>query len=213
MRGRIGWWALAALSAVLLMASVAAGLILAYTAFGDEGLVGVPFRVGLAAMGAGFWWWILSSIRRRLRARDGDDVAEVADVDPIGPWGVVGRVLLGMMLAGFLALFVWVDLVGSRAVERAEAARDEALRLAQDRDLTVADVESARVAELAWAVGGGEGPDPYQQLLPLTEGSVSDVAVDGDRASILIRTDDSPPCAAIDITHGDIIRGRLTDRC
>lgn len=211
MRDRIGWWLLAALSALLLVASAAAGLVLAGRAILDRTSLRLVAALGIGGVAAAFWWWILTSVRHRL-APSAD--APPTTTDPIGPWGVVGRALLAVTLLGVLALWVWADLVGSEAVERAEAARDEAVRLAEDLDLTVDDVEAARIAALSWAWGDeSAGPDPFQQLLPLEEGTVADVAVDGDRASILIRTDDSPPCAAVDITHGDIVRGRLTDRC
>jgi hypothetical protein len=202
-RARFGWSALLVVAALLAVLSALGGGFTAVRALVD-GDVGLALSTAAGAgLGVVFWRWIALGALLRLRPPEGVDPAEA---DPVGPWGIVGRVLLGLMVVGFVGTTVWIGLVSGPTRERAEKARDEAVRLAEDRDLTAADVRAAITA-------AGMDVADYADLLPLTEGTIVGLAADGDRASILIRVDGSPPCAAVDITHDDIIRGRLTDRC
>jgi hypothetical protein len=100
------------------------------------------------------------------------------------------------------------------ATRAAEQVRDRAERQANERNLTVADVERARVDAVAW-VATGEGPDPYTDLLDVPGASVDDVSVDedGDRAAILLRLPDSPPCVVVDIDADDLVSTRITSSC
>lgn len=200
---RSGWWVLVAVAGTLAVSSALGGGYAVIQALSHRDLGLALSTAGGAGLGVVFWRWIALGALLRVRPPEGVDPAEA---DPVGPWGVVGRVLLGLMVIGFVGTTVWIGLVSGPTKERAEKARDEAVRLAQDRGLTAADVELALAT-----IGIDGGAD--DRLLPLTEGTIASLAADGERASILIRVDGSPPCAVVDITHGDIIRGRLTDRC
>lgn len=207
--GRTGWWLLAAVSGLLLAGTALGGVVVGWAAVVDRDAFAL-LRIAVAAgFGVLFWRWILLGAWLRIRPPDGIDPAVA---DPVGPWGVVGRVLLALLVVGFVGGGVWASLAGDRAIERAEEARDAAVRAAKDRGLTVDDVTAAQGAAAIWATDPS-GPDPLSTLLDVPGAEVVDVAANGDEASILLRTDDSPPCAVVDIVQGDLIRGRLTDRC
>lgn len=159
-----------------------------------------------------FWRWIQIGARRR--AHPVATATTTIPTRPTGPWGVVGAVLTVLVLGGLLALGVWstVSVRGDR--DRAEAARDEAVAAARRRHL---DVDTVRAAQTAGIVSAWDEEDPdaaLLELLPLESGRIVDVSVDGETASLLIRPDGGgPPCAVLDIVHGDLIRGRITANC
>ena len=202
---------MAAVSGLFIVAAIVGGVVAVVVSISRRDTWAVVSSVVTATFGVLFWRWILLGAWLRVWPPEGVDPSEV---DPVGPWGIVGRVLLALMVVFGVGLALWAMVVNSNAQEDAEKARDAAVRMAKDRRLTVDEVGRARSDFLRWSWDEDpREPNPYEKLLPLTEGEVADVAVEGDRASILIRLHDSPPCAVVDITHGDIIRGRITDRC
>lgn len=216
MRRGIGWWALAAVSGVILTLTVVGGAVALVAEFMDGDAGGALSVLGAVGVSVLFWRWILLGAWLRIRPPEGVDPTEA---DPVGPWGVVGRVMLGVLVIGFAGVSIWATVTTNEAVARAEEARDAGVRIARERKLTAADV--ARVQSMVSAVSwdapegssGSELDELYDGLLEVPGAEVVAISADGDQASILLRVDGSPPCAVVDIVRGDLIRGRLTDDC
>lgn len=210
---RIGWWVLAVVSAVFLALTLAGAGFVIVRRLVDLDVVGAGWAAVSLGAGVLFWRWILLGAWLRLRPPEGVDPSTV---DPVGPWGVVGRVMIAALVVGFLGVVVWIAVVGSAATDRAEEVRDTAVRIARDRGMTVADVAAAQnayVLETSNGEGDVEAGDAYADLFDIPGARVVAVAVNGDEASILLRTEKSPPCAVVDIVRNDLIRGRITDKC
>lgn len=213
MQRRFGWAVLAGLGAALFALTAIGVSWQVGASIGDGDLGAAASAVGVGALTLLFWWWITLGAWRRFRPPlDPATGLPVHEEQPVGPWGVVGRVLVVVLVAGFVAGGLWLAVEARQATRAAEAVRDRAEREANRRDLTVADVARARADGLVWAADG-EGPDPYQELLPVEGAVVADVSVDGDRAAVLLRLPDSPPCVVVDIDADDLISTRLTSSC
>lgn len=183
------------------------------TSIGDGRLGAAAGAVGVGALTLLFWWWIALGAWSRFRPpTDPATGLPIRDEEPVGPWGVVGRVLVVLLVGTFVAGGLWLAVGARRATQAADRVRERAEREANRRELTVADVEQARADAAVW-VASGEGPDPYQELLSVPGASVADVSVDGDRAAILLRLPESPPCVVVDIDADDLIATRLTSSC
>jgi hypothetical protein len=202
------WWNLLGWSATALMAlTVVAGLAAAGLAAWQHRLA----RLAGASIGAGFavtfWHWI------RMGAFARAEQSEIDEGRRIGPWGVVGAILTGLLVLGFLGLNVWTTVATDRDRRQAEQVRDAAVREAKSRGLTVEDVRTAVGADAASA-WDGSATTSVDALLSVQHGHVEQATADGDHASILIRPDrGGPPCVVVDIVGGDRLRGRLTDDC
>lgn len=187
------------------------------TSIGDGRLGSAVSALGVGALTLVFWWWItLGSWNRFRPPTDPTTGLPIRDeaTEPVGPWGVVGRVLVVVLVTTFVAGGLWLAFEAREATRAAEAVREDAERQANERNLTVADVERASTDALAW-IASGEGPDPYEGLLDVPGASVDDVSVDDDgrHAAILLRLPDSPPCVVVDIDADDLVSTRLTGSC
>lgn len=209
---RPGWAALQGFATVMMVVTVAVGVGgAAARLIGGELDRVVSIAAGTVVLFM-FWRWIQIGARRRT-----DPVATATTTVPTpstGPWGVVGAVLTVLVLGGIVALGVWstVSVRGDR--DRAETVRDEAVAAARRRHLDVDTVRSAQVTGIASAWNDEDPDSALQELLSLESGRIVDVSVDGETASLLIRPDGGgPPCAVVDIVHGDLIRGRITANC
>ena len=198
MDARTGWKVLGAVAAVLAGLALVAGIATAIVTAADRDLWATVRTLAYAAAGAQFWRWIHLGARDRCRAIDDPEI----ETEPTGPWGVVGAVLMGVIVTALLGLTVWSGIAGRADRDRAEQARDEAVRAAKARSLTADEVR-------VW-IARDDGSD----LLDLRHGSIAVASTDGDHASILVRPDGGgPPCAVVDIVHDDLVRGRLTTDC
>jgi len=196
------------------LAAIGGGLAAGYLLVQRE-----PWEAAKAAGGAAFafvfWRWMHLGARARLVERDaaGGHGPEGAEPTRIGPWGVVGGVLTALVVTALVGLGVWATIAGRADQRAAEEARDEAVRVARRRGLTVLDVRAALATE-STAAWQGEVSQVVAGLLPLEHGTVIAASDGGDHASLLIRpADGDTVCAVVDITHGDLVRGRLTDHC
>ena len=214
MARRWGWMALAALSALFLVGTALVGAWTIGIAIRDGGRWGVLTALVPVALGLLFWRWI--ALGAWLRANppiDPETGEPVREPEEVGPWGVVGRVLLGIMVLALVGIGVWAATAGRQATDRAETVRDQAERIARRRSLTVADVADAQDARIAWASSPDGEADPYQALLPGTEATVIRVSVSDEGAAILIEPDRAPPCVVVTVDRNDLIRSRLSDAC
>jgi hypothetical protein len=185
------------------------------TSIGDRQLGSAAGALGVGALTLLFWWWItLGSWTRFRPPADPETGLPIRHEEPVGPWGVVGRVLVVVLVATFVAGGLWLASEARTATRAAEQVRDRAERLANERNLTVADVEQARADALVWTLDP-TGPDPYDELLDVPGASVDDVSVDddGDRAAVLLRLPSSPPCVVVDIDADDLVSTRITNSC
>lgn len=212
MRSRLLWTVAAVAARVMMLFTVLTGLIAMFgSAFDRDAWTTVRTGFGVFAF-AVFWHWIHLGARRRA-AELGDGSARGAS-GSAGPWGIVGGVLTAVVFGGLLVLGFWASrsLQADRA--DAEAARDEAVRVAKDLELTVDRVRAVEMMVSVSAWDGEVDADPIADLLPLEHGRVVGTSVDGNSASLLIRPGGGgPPCAVVDIVRSNLVRGRLTDDC
>lgn len=218
MTRRIGWIAFAVFALVGFVGSAIGG---AWT-IGIELADGSPFTTLMAAattiVWLAFWRWIGLGAWLRAHPPLGDDGLPVRTMEPVGPWGIVGRVLLSLMVIGFVTTTVWGAVVENRTTERAEQTRVKAERAARSNELTVADAKAASLAYSTWAWSAADavdpGPSPFDDLLTVPNAHVVDVSVTKDGAAILVHPDSgTPPCVVVTVDDSDIIRSRLSQDC
>lgn len=218
MTRRFGWIAFAVVALVAFVTSAIGG---AFT-IGIQLVDGSPFSILMAAgttiLWLVFWRWIGLGAWLRAHPPLGEDGLPVRTLEPIGPWGIVGQVLLSLMVIGFTTLMVWGTVAEQRSNQRAERVRVDAERIARSADLTVADVNAASLAYSTWAWSAADAADPgaspFDELLTVPDAYVTDASVTDDGAAILIRPDgEGPPCVVVTIDNDELIRSRLTDDC
>lgn len=211
---RTGWLTLAAVGAV--------GFVL--TALGGTYAVGLALSDGapLDALGSGiltaltlvFWKWITLGAWVRAHPPDPTDpaAADRPAPEPIGPWGIVGQVLMVVVVAGFVAVVVVASVADRSATDAAEEVRQDALRAARRVALSVDQVEQARAADREVAAAVRAGP-AVADLLEVPEARVVDSSVDDGRAALLIRPDVGAPCVVVSVDANGIVSSALTNDC
>lgn len=215
---RAGWTAFAVVALIAFVASAIGGAWTIGIALADGSVFSTLVAAGTTVLWLVFWRWIGLGAWLRAHPPLGDDGLPVRTLEPIGPWGIVGRVLLSLMVIGFVALTVWSTVSEQRREDRAEQVRSDAERIARVDELTVADVEAAEAAyaNWTWAVGEGvdAGPSPLDVLLTVPGAQVLDTSVTVEGAAVLLRPDDEgPPCVVVTVDNAGVIRSRLTDDC
>ena len=218
MTRRIGWIAFAVLALVAFVGSAIGGAFTIGVALADGSPFDVLKAAGPTVIWLIFWRWIGLGAWLRAHPPLGEDGLPVRTLEPMGPWGIVGQVLLSLMVVGFVTLTVWGTVVDQRDSERAEQVRSDAERIARNDELTVARVKAADLAYPNWAWTAADaadpGPSPYDDLLTVPDAHVVDAAVTDQGAAILIRPDGSGPrCVVVTIDNSDLIGSRLTDDC
>ncbi len=182
------------------------------TSIGDGKLGSAAGTLGVGALTLLFWWWITLGAWTRFRPpTDPATGLPIRDEEPVGPWGVVGRVLVVVLVGTFVAGGLWLAVGARRATQAAERVRERAEREANARNLTVADVEQAQRDRTVWS-WGESGTDPYDELLEVEGARVWEVAVEDGEAQILLRLD-HVPCVIVEIDRDDLIRTHTTMRC
>lgn len=199
---RAGWLIFAGVAAICFAGTVIGGAWMLGIALSD----GTPFAVLTVAIQTAlmvvFWRWIGLGAWLRANPPLGEDGLPVRTLEPVGPWGVVGRLLLSLLAVGAIVVSVWGAVDDQNINERADRVRADAERAAKGAGLTVADVERASVAVPL-----------YDDLLRVDDAVVTKVSVTKDGAAILLRLDESPPCVVVTIDRRELIRSRVTNDC
>lgn len=206
-----GWVTLAAAGALLFVATAlggtyAFGLALADGAALDA--VGTVLTIGLSLV---FWKWITLGAWVRAQPPDPDQADEPA-AEPIGPWGVVGRVLMTGLVGVLAAGVLWGNAIDRSSTNAAQEVRSEAEREARRVGLTVDQVEQARALDDA-STGDDRAPTSVAGLLDVPGARVVDSSVDEGRAALLLRPDSNPPCVVVSVDPNGIIASRITADC
>jgi hypothetical protein len=206
-----GWAALAVVGALLFVATALGGTYAFGLALVDGAVldaVGTALTIGLSLV---FWKWITLGAWVRAQPPDADQAAEPA-AEPIGPWGMVGRVLMIGLVGVLVAGVLWGNVVDRSSTNAAQEVRSEAEREARRVDLTVGQVEQARALDDA-STGDDRAPTSVAGLLDVPGARVVDTSVDEGRAALLLRPDTSPPCVVVSVDANGIIASRITTAC
>lgn len=214
---RFGWMAFATFALVAFVTSAVGGAWTVGIQLSDGSPFSTLMALGTTILWLVFWRWIGLGAWLRAHPPLGDDGLPVRTMEPVGPWGIVGRVLLSLMVIAFVTVTVWGAVDDQRANERAERVRVDAERIARIDKLTVADVKAADVTYGIWswsADSNDPGPSPLAELLTVPDAHVVDVSVTAEGAAVLIHPDGgTPPCVVVTVDESDLIRSRLTDDC
>lgn len=215
MTRRWGWYALAGIGAAAFLAMALGGAWGLGLALRDGEAAGAVLGAGPVVLGLVFWRWITLGAWFRARPPlDHDTGQPVAPAEPIGPWGIVGQVLLVLIVGGFTILAAYAASLDRSSTDAAEEVREQAERTVRGNAVTVARVEQAQVAHGTWAWDGGAGrPDPYDELAVVPGAELVDVSVRQGQASLLFSPDDAPPCVVVTVDADDLVRSRLTTDC
>jgi len=211
---RWGWLALAGVAGSLFVVTAVGGAWFAGVALSDGRVLGALGSIVTIGFGLLFWKWITQGAWHRANPPV-DPVTGRPGVpsEPIGPWGVVGRVLMVLIVGTIVVGGVWSVVAERRSTDAAEGIRDQAERTVRRRGITPRRVEQARVDHAAWAIGPSGTSDPYDELLTVAGADVLDVSVRDGGAAILLRPDAGPPCVVVSIDGNAVVRSRLLDRC
>lgn len=211
---RWGWLSLALVSGLFFLATAFGGAWAIGLAVGDGASTGTLLSIVSVAFGVLFWWWIAAGAWLRAYPPIDPDTGEpVRSHDEVGPWGVVGRVMLGTMVVAFVAFGQYAANESRIATGEAETVREQAERIARRQEITVADVEQSVEEGQRWRLGGSRGPDPYQSLIAVDDASVRDLSVTAEGAAILVEPDRGPPCVIVTVDRDDLVRSRLAGTC
>jgi len=214
---RWGWLVLATVGALFFLASAIGGAWALGLALRDGDVARALLGAGPVVLTLVFWRWItLGAWLRANPPLDPDTGKPIARAEPAGPWGVVGRILLVLIVAGFTGALVWGPTVDRRTTNAAEGVRSQAERSVRADGTTVADVDRIDTARTIWANGAGTvaaGPDPFDELAQVPGAELVDLSVQDGQAALLFEPDDNPPCVVVTIDGDDLVRSRLTATC
>lgn len=211
---RWGWLALAGFAALAFVWTAVGGAWFAGVALSDGRVLGALGSIVTTGFGLLFWKWIGQGCWYRAH-QPVDPVTGRPGVpsEPVGPWGVVGRVLIVLIVGTIVVGGVWSVAAERRSTDAAERVRHQAERTVRRLGITPRRVEQSRVDHAAWAIGPRRTSDPYDELLTVPGADVLDVSVRDGKAAILLRPDGGPPCVVVSIDGNDAVRSRLLDRC
>lgn len=205
MARRSGWAAFSVLSWALAVLSAVGAVVGAIVAAGHRDVGAILLTLVGGALVATFWRWMALGAWARADGR--------VETTPVGPWGVVGRVLMLLIVVGLVGAVIWAEVSTRKDDDRANRTRDRSEQAAEDQHLTVADVQSALAARSHAPVGGPESRS-IERLLDISGARVVDASVEGDHASLLIWPDDRlTKCVVLTVDGAGVIDGRTTDRC
>lgn len=207
-----------------MLLAVIGGVFFVLTAVGTAWQVGLAISAheGAAAAESAvvgvlvlvFWRWITLGAWLRYRPPlDPETGLPLREEAPVGPWGIVGRILMALIVIVFVGGAVWASTRSLSATREARRVEDRAELAARAQHLTVADVQAAERELQTWLATGGSGPDPIDELLDVDGAVVRDVSVEHSDAAILLVTDESPPCVVVNVDRNDLISTHLTSDC
>ena len=235
-RVRSGWAALTGFALLAFAATFAGAIWAVLTTAGEVGAGRLVVFAAQGAAGLAFWAWIAGGAwRRATRHLAVEPIPPIPPIPPIqqiqlrhlqpdraderspapassigrvrvGPWGWVGRVLLGALVAGFAALLVVGTLSTHHDRRRAERVQQATERLVAHRHLTVAQVRDAK-SLLATE------PDALDRLLSVPGASIVDADASSTRAALLIRPNGGSPCVVLYVERLGTTHTEITDRC
>lgn len=212
---RWGWYGLAAVGGVAFVGTAIGGAWGLGLALRDGELGGAVLGAGPVVLGLVFWRWI--SLGAWLRARpplDPETGQPVHPAEPIGPWGIVGQILLVLIVGGFTVLAVYAATLDREATDAADGVRGRAERIVRSNGIGVAEVEQARIERTTWAGDDGtDRPDPFDRLAVVPGADLIDVSVRDGQAALLFSPDDAPPCVVVTVDADGLVRSRLTSDC
>ncbi|HEX2575664.1 MAG TPA: hypothetical protein VHK88_04895 [Aquihabitans sp.] len=205
---RIGWIALAGFAGISFVTTALGGAWSTGTALRDDRAFDALLAAGSTVAFLAFWRWI--ALGAWQRSRPVDPAIGGARPERMGPWGVVGVILLLAIVVGFGGLSVWAGIEEGRDDAAAEEVRDRAERAVRRAGTTAEDVRRADAAAVAWA--GSDGRGPYDDLLSVPGAEVVDVSVFDGNAAILLRPDRGP-CVVVTIDADRLVRSRIYGDC
>lgn len=213
-RPRWGWLGLAAIAAVVSVATVIAGLwaisVTVRTGFGS------PWQVVTAVAGAAlFWGWISGGAWRRAREPEPDPLAPLPVPRRVAY--VLANATLALLVTGSVAVGLWAGITDARESARLDKVRTRLEVAARRVGLGVDDVEKLEPEWQSWlAFGWDDDPpttDPVVELLGVSGVQTRDLVVGDGRAAVLFVPDEGAPCVVLDIDEHDIVSTRTTKRC
>lgn len=213
MARRWGWLALAGVAGLLFVTTAVGGAWIVGLALADGEVLNAVGGIVPIGFGLVFWRWIaLGGWYRANPPVDPETGRPTGRPEAVGPWGVVGRVLMVLIVGTLVIGGIWFTTLDRRTTAAAEEVRDEAERTARRRGLTTEQAATAREDHQLWT-SGSAGTDPYDDLLSVPGAEVVDVSVRDGEAAILLRPDDSPPCVVVTVDGSDLVRSRLSSDC
>ncbi len=211
---RAGWWSLLAIA----LTAAALNIVLLGTrtveAITDgsagDALGSLPILV-LAGL---FWRWVIRDVWERARPRVDPETGATKTSEEVGPWGVVGRVLIALMVLGG-SLLAWGASELEQDLRPARRAAERAEVQARRSDLTY-----DQVAKMVGSHRTGDDPTgsdgaskELDELLGLDDARVVDVAVGDAGVAIFVRPAGSPACGVLVIDRDDLRSTRTSSTC
>ncbi|CAN5309472.1 hypothetical protein BH20ACT3_BH20ACT3_16750 [soil metagenome] len=135
---------MAAMGALFFVGTALGGTYALGLALVDGAMVdalGTGLTAGLSLI---FWRWITIGAWVRSEPPAGDE--QEPRSEPVGPWGVVGQVLMVTVVGGLVAVLLWTSVAERGATRAAEGVRVDAERAARQAGLTVDQVRATRTA-------------------------------------------------------------------
>ena len=219
MARRSGWLLLAVVSAALALLTLVGGLWSAGAAIAYGSVIGAIGPLAGTAFSVLFWRWIgLGAWERAHPQVDPETGRPLPPGEEVGPWGWVGRAMLALILIAFIGGGTWATIAGRHDDQRRADLQDRVERTAKRSGLTIDRIDAAVLAHKSWLLTAddgatGVGPDPLDALLRVPGTTVEDASAEADRAAILVRPDEGPPCIVVDLDVNDLVSTRQTSRC
>ena len=180
---------------------------------------GSTWRV-ITGTGAGvvFWSWIAAGCWRHAHEPEPGPY-EPAPV-PRSRAFVAANVVLALLFTALVAGGLWAGVESARETQRLDLIEHRVMVAARAADVTVdslRDLSSDRQVWIAqgWGDEPSDDPDPGDLLLPVDGASVADVAVEEteNRAAVLFRPHEGPPCVVLDVDSHGLLSTRTTNNC
>ena len=196
---------LAVTAGALAVLSAAGAVVGAIVAASERDLGRILLALVTGLLVATFWRWICLGAWYRAEGR--------IETTPVGPWGVVGRVLTVLVLGGLVVAVVWAAVATQEDEDRAARTRDQAEQAAERSNLTLTDVQRV-VAARRDVTAPERGIPELEALLDVPDAEIVDAVVEGDQGSILVMPDGQlSRCVVVTVDGAGVIDARVTSTC